>query len=186
MSSSAPRSHATDSDWTGIRVPSGALGARSSHQVVCSVPKGSNSSTSTPFSTPTKTSHHPCARRSTRATGMLSSNSLANTTTMSALSSTNFGIRPRLRTESGWLCRCGSEVSTRVIDKAARQSGSDLKMDLARVPGPAPTSTRCNRVGSPASRHHASRARPTTAPNSGPTSGLVMKSRRLPAPWPVE
>ena len=39
--------------------------------------------------------------------------------------------------------------------------------------------------GRPSSSHQASRARPITAPNSGPTSGLVRKSRRRPAPPPA-
>ena len=48
-------------------------------------------------------------------------------------------------------------------------------------PGPAPASTTVNTSGSPASAHHPSRARATTAPKSGPTSGLVRKSPRRPA-----
>ena len=39
-------------------------------------------------------------------------------------------------------------------------------------------------AGRPASSHQVSRARANTAPNNGPTSGLVRKSRRRPAPAP--
>src|SRR5690606_5152767 len=53
-------------------------------------------------------------------------------------------------------------------------------------PRPAPTSTTVNGSGRPSSAHHRSRARASTAPKSGPTSGLVRKSAPArPAPPPV-
>ena len=51
----------------------------------------------------------------------------------------------------------------------------------ASVPGPAPTSTIVNFSGQSNSCHLASIACAITAPNNGPTSGLVMKSPRRPA-----
>ena len=51
---------------------------------------------------------------------------------------------------------------------------------------PAPASTTTNGSGRPSSRHQPSSARATHAPNSGPTSGLVTKSRPArPAPPPA-
>ena len=46
------------------------------------------------------------------------------------------------------------------------------------VPGPAPASTTAKSLGRPRSFHQSSMARASTAPNSGPTSGEVMKSPR--------
>src|SRR5947209_8291760 len=57
-------------------------------------------------------------------------------------------------------------------------------MARASAPRPAAASMTTNGSGSPSRRHSASRARATTAPNSGPTSGLVRKSALRPAPAP--
>src|SRR4051812_10327954 len=54
------------------------------------------------------------------------------------------------------------------------------------APLPDPYSTTTKASGEPSSIHHRSRARAMTAPNRGPSSGLVMKSRVRPAPRPLE
>ncbi|SVC34287.1 uncharacterized protein METZ01_LOCUS287141, partial [marine metagenome] len=56
--------------------------------------------------------------------------------------------------------------------------------ERASVPRPAPASTTVKSTGRPSRSQTPSIQRASTAPNSGPTSGLVMKSPRRPAAPP--
>lgn len=62
-----------------------------------------------------------------------------------------------------------------------RLLGLAAKIDLANVPGPAPASRTTKFSGFPKSVHLLSIQLANTAPKSGPTSGLVMKSPLRPA-----
>ena len=129
--------------------------------------------------------HAPAPVFATRANGRLSSSSLASTTTGP--------VTELARRRGAWLGSRrpadGSPTASRPGSTSTRRSallhrGVAARTDRASVPGPAPASTTTYGSGRPRSSHHESRARATTAPKSGPTSGEVRKSRRRPAPRP--
>ena len=154
---------------------------------------GTSTSTSWPPSSPTRTSFHPSAPRSSRPNPRLSSSSLARITPAndSAGSSVSAVTSGPLRgcgsagSRTRSLASCAAIRSTRTYRRAGEHRGSAAITALASVPRPAPASTTTNGSGRSSSSHHVSRARANTAPNSGPTSGLVRKSARFPAPRPA-